>query len=257
MRKLNYERDHFRRGIAIALRQRISQCLTALARRTVSGNWTGRPGYLLAIAAAPLLTAMLLQSQQQAPQELLFRDQAGQLRLRIGMSEDTTGERVPAVAFYDSDGDTEVMTLAVSSDGPEVRLVCTEGEIRLAGSDAPQVALLDQQGRPRFEVSTGPNGSMVSLSDRRGLPRVCLADGQRDIAGMVIGDSSGGARAGVFVGTDGPTVLLRDAQQNSRVFLSVDNTGGRITTLDSQGNPRDFHQAGTNVSPALTAERTQ
>lgn len=236
MRKLNYERDHFRQSfVPVWLQHRLQQAATLLRGCRQKNSRAAEHLLLLVLATVPLLMTLLQQTPAQ-PEEFLFRDETGQVRLRIGMTTSSSGDQVPAVAFYASDGQTEIMTLAAGNSGPEVCLVGDSGEIRLASQATPGLAVLDQQGRSRVTVSTSSQGGMVNLCDENGRPRVCLADGAREVSGLVIGDRAGVARAGVFVNATGPVVLLKDADSHPRLSMRLSPTGGQINTFNQPEN---------------------
>ncbi len=154
-----------------------------------------------------------------APKLFLY-DQNGKTRAMLSVLADGT----PGLALFDQNGKGRAGLLLLASGAPGLGLHDQNGKNRLllsvGADDTPGLALLDQNGKERARLTVVPDGSpSLGLFDQSGKVRAALgvlADGS---PGLSLADLNDKERIGLRVGTNGPSLVLRDENLNNRAVL--------------------------------------
>ena len=124
---------------------------------------------------------------------------------------------------------------------------------------ASSFLLVDENGKPRAELSVYKNGPSLVLADENFNPRAMLYV-DKNVPRLELLDENNKPRAEFTTGKDGPVLRLRDENENVRAALTLfkndpmlmmldenkkahvkiysDKDGAGLSVLDENGNPR-------------------
>ncbi|MFW6457541.1 MAG: hypothetical protein ACOC0A_04525 [Planctomycetota bacterium] len=109
------------------------------------------------------------------------------------------------------------------------------------------IVIVDDQGRPRIELGTEPEGTSLAMFDKQGQVRTIL--GVHDQGGPMVSlrDKSGTERVGVRLQPDGPFISLRDEEDVMRTSVAVTNGQPGLLLFDDTETLRGWFGLGMDL----------
>jgi hypothetical protein len=121
--------------------------------------------YVVLLAVLGLSCGVMVGLSAQNREPLIFRDNAGQERIFIGMEKD-----VPRMRMRDSKGKARLV-FGVNDGQTFAQMLSAAGKVKLdvlESEDGSQISMHDSLGKVKFRVSAGEDSSVLIVFDKNG-----------------------------------------------------------------------------------------
>ncbi|MBI3449344.1 MAG: hypothetical protein HY049_10570 [Acidobacteria bacterium] len=191
-------------------------------------------------------------------EEILLRDAAGIVRVRMGNEQSATGVPMPGLFLYDANGKLRGRLGMGKNDSSHLDLLDAReratATLAVDGDGRSSLSLYDgKSGSPRLSLDADPDETRFRLFDANGNMRTALDSKGDDTATLTFLDRGARARGMFTVTADGVPQLSLWGSDSTEVALTVHEGGtGVFLYRAKQSRPSAALMVGADGSPSLT-----